>query len=91
MNFFWLIPSLNWRELNGGFKAYDDITGEILWEVRLGAPVSGYPISFAVNGKQYVAVTTGPSLLALAVGGVTPEVLEGQEPGGNTFVFALPE
>jgi alcohol dehydrogenase (cytochrome c) len=34
--------------------------GKVLFDVNLGSPVSGYPITFAANGKQYVAVSTGP-------------------------------
>ena len=49
---------------NGRFKALDDKTGKVLWEMNLGSSVSGYPISFAVDGKQYVAAITGPSLEA---------------------------
>src|SRR5207244_3419315 len=41
------------------FQAFDAKTGEILWRTRLGTAVQGYPITFAINGKQYVAVTTG--------------------------------
>ena len=48
-------------DANGRFRAFDDRTGKVLWETNLGSPVSGYPITFAVDGKQYVAVTTGPS------------------------------
>ena len=51
-------------DVAGNFNAYDDKTGEVLWETDLGSPVSGYPITFAVGGKQYVAVMTGPSLVA---------------------------
>ena len=51
-------------DVAGNFRAFDDTTGEVLWETNIGAPVSGYPVSFAVDGKQYVAVTTGPSLVA---------------------------
>lgn len=78
-------------DIAGNFRAYNDETGEILWEVNLKAPVSGYPISFSVDSKQYVAVPTGPSLLASYVGNITPEVLQGHEPGGNIYVFALGE
>jgi alcohol dehydrogenase (cytochrome c) len=73
----------------GIFRAFDDATGEVLWETNLGAPVSGYPVSFAVDGKQYVAVTTGPSLVAAATRRVTPE-LTGESAPGQVFVFALP-
>ncbi|HEY3044540.1 MAG TPA: PQQ-binding-like beta-propeller repeat protein, partial [Vicinamibacterales bacterium] len=75
-------------DANGRFKALDDRTGKVLWEVNLGSMVSGYPISFAVDGKQYVAVMTGPSLVANSTSRVTPELTQGNAP--NVFVFALP-
>jgi alcohol dehydrogenase (cytochrome c) len=76
-------------DVAGNFKAYDDATGKVLWETNLGAPVSGFPVSFAVDGKQYVAVTTGQSLVAAAARRVTPELA--QESGGaQVFVFSLP-
>ncbi|HSM04647.1 MAG TPA: PQQ-binding-like beta-propeller repeat protein [Longimicrobiales bacterium] len=46
-------------DADGRFRALDDRTGEVLWEVNLGAPVLGFPISYAVDGKQYVAVSIG--------------------------------
>ncbi len=39
----------------GRFRAYDAETGAVLWEVNLGSHVTGFPATFAVNGKQYVA------------------------------------
>jgi PQQ-dependent dehydrogenase (methanol/ethanol family) len=73
---------------NGRFKAFDDRTGKVLWEVNLGAPVSGFPVAFASGGKQYVAVTTGPSLVANSTGRMTPELQPST--AANVFVFALP-
>jgi len=71
-------------DVNGRFRAHDDETGEILWEINLGAEVVGYPISYAVDGKQYIAVNTGRGL-----GGVgTPEIRPSG--GTNLFIFALP-
>ena len=73
-------------DANGRFRAFDQETGEVLWEINLGSPVVGYPISYAVDGRQYVAVNTG------AGGGVsvrlTPELRPSS--GSNLFVFALP-
>ena len=46
-------------DVNGRFRAFDHETGEILWEINLGSSVSGYPITYAVAGRQYVAVSTG--------------------------------
>ena len=75
-------------DANGRFKAFHDRTGKTLWEVNLGSPVSGYPITFAVGGKQYVAVSTGPSLVAGGAAGLTPELRQGA--ANQMFVFALP-
>jgi len=72
---------------NGRFRALDQSTGEVLWEINLGSPVSGYPISFAVDGRQYIAVSTGSSLTALGANQLTPELRPSV--GNNLFVFAL--
>ena len=39
------------------FKAYDIETGDVLWQTRLGTSVQGYPMTFEVDGVQYVAMT----------------------------------
>ena len=75
-------------DANGRFRAFDQDTGEVLWEVNLGAPVTGYPITYSVAGRQYVAVSTGtsfatPSLNRIA--GLNPRV------SNSVFVFALPD
>ena len=75
-------------DANGRFKALDDRTGRVVWETNLGSPVSGYPIAFAVDGKQYVAVATGPSGVATSTLRVTPELKPSN--AGQVFVFALP-
>jgi len=68
---------------NGRFRAHDHETGEVLWEINLGSSVSGYPITYSVNGQQYVAVNTGAGQINL-----TPELHPSR--GTNLFVFALP-
>ncbi len=74
------------------FRAHDARTGEILWEARLGTSVQGHPLSFSVDGRQYIAVTT-------ALGGssprnvprlVAPEIRH-PDSGNALYVFALPE
>ena len=72
---------------NGRFRALDDKTGKVLWETNLGSPVSGYPITYSVGGKQYVAVTTGNSLVSSSALRLTPELKPGN--AANIFVFAL--
>ncbi|HCQ97983.1 MAG TPA: ATP-binding protein [Acidobacteria bacterium] len=74
-------------DANGRFRAFDQETGDILWEINLGSPVTGYPVSFAVDGRQYVAVATGTGAgINLRM---TPELRPSR--GNNLFVFALPE
>ncbi len=51
--------------------------------------LSGFPISFAVDGQQYVAVATGSGGTASHFMGLTPELRPSS--GNNLFVFALPE
>ena len=76
-------------DVNGRFKAWDQETGEVLWEINLGSAVTSFPISYAVDGKQYVAVGTGTASTASLFGRLTPEIRPSA--GNNLFVFALPE
>lgn len=69
----------------GRFRAMDQSTGKVLWEMNLGSAVTGYPITFSVGGHQYVAVSTGFWL----GDSFTPEILKSTQ--GNLFVFALPD
>jgi alcohol dehydrogenase (cytochrome c) len=75
-------------DANGRFRAFDQDTGKVLWEVNLGSQVTGYPISYSVDGRQYVAVSTGGSLATGGTNGLTPELRAGT--ANNLFVFALP-
>ena len=75
-------------DVNGRFRALDQETGDVLWEINLGSPVTGFPISFAVDGRQYVAVSTGSAATASGFIGLTPEIRPSA--GNNLFVFALP-
>jgi alcohol dehydrogenase (cytochrome c) len=74
---------------NGRFRAFDDTSGEVLWEINIGSEVTGYPISYAVDGRQYVAVNTGASLLSGSYAYLTPET----RPSGvaSLYVFTLPQ
>jgi alcohol dehydrogenase (cytochrome c) len=74
------------------FHAYDVRDGKSLWKQRLGTSVQGFPVTFRIDGRQYVAVTTGlgggsprriPSLLAREI--------RYPESGNALYVFALDE
>ncbi len=76
-------------DANGRFRAFDQETGTVLWEINLGSPVSGFPISYAVNGRQFIAVSTGGAATTPSFLQLTPELRPSN--GNNIFVFALPE
>jgi PQQ-dependent dehydrogenase (methanol/ethanol family) len=46
-------------EGNGDFNAFDAVTGKKLWHYNLGAGVNAPPITYMVNGQQYIAVAAG--------------------------------
>jgi alcohol dehydrogenase (cytochrome c) len=79
-------------DLDRMFRAVDVRTGRILWQTKLATSVQGFPITFAIDGRQYVAVTTG-------LGGGSPRLVpatlipEVRVPttGQALYVFALPE
>jgi alcohol dehydrogenase (cytochrome c) len=79
-------------DLDRMFKAVDVRTGRVLWQTKLATSVQGFPITFAVDGRQYVAVTTG-------LGGGSPRLVpstlapEVRVPttGQALYVFALPD
>jgi alcohol dehydrogenase (cytochrome c) len=74
-------------DTNGKFRAFDQENGKVLWEVNLGSPVTGYPITYAVNGKQYVAVSVGNSLVSTGLNRLAPELKPSN--ASALFVFAL--
>jgi alcohol dehydrogenase (cytochrome c) len=76
---------------NQMFKAVDVKTGKVLWEKQLATAVQGFPVSFSINGKQYIAVTTGRGGGSpwLVPDTVTPEIAP-PSTGYALYVFALP-
>ena len=77
-------------DVGGGFRALDAETGAVLWETSLGAQVTGHPVTYAVGGKQYVAVSTGRSNMTNALAQLTPDVSPA-ESKNKLYVFALGE
>jgi alcohol dehydrogenase (cytochrome c) len=81
---------LFWGDLNRRFRAFDADTGKILWETILGGIIQNSTITYAVNGKQYVAVLTGDGVSHTS--GPLGEVPDIKPPRGHNavYVFALP-
>ena len=77
-------------DLDRYFRAFDVETGEILWERRLGHAAHGYPITYAADGRQYVAVPTGLGVFRIVSASLSPEIYVPQN-GNAMYVFALPE
>ena len=75
-------------DVNGRFRAFDQGTGDVLWEINLGSMVTGFPITYAVDGKQYIAASTGSSLSSRDNMRLTSELRPSS--GNNLFIFALP-
>jgi glucose dehydrogenase len=77
-------------DVAGHLRAFDAATGKVLWETELGSQITGHPVTFAVNGKQFVAVSTGRSNMTSALARLTPE-LAPADSRNKLFVFALPD
>ena len=69
-------------------RFFDDETMEIKWKINMGAGFTAPPISFAVNGKQYIAIATGLSRISRGTLSKSPEVAEMRN-ATVLYVFAL--
>ena len=68
------------------FRAFDADNGDILWEQVLNSTAGGFPVSYSVDGVQYIAIAAGEGVNYRRH---TPEIR--QRGGGNTlYVFRLP-
>ncbi|NOT45073.1 MAG: PQQ-binding-like beta-propeller repeat protein [Acidobacteria bacterium] len=73
------------------FAAYDDATGRELWRTRLNDVPNSAPISYEVNGKQYVAVVVGNGgAQAATFPALVPEIRNPPDRGAALWVFELP-
>lgn len=72
------------------FKAVDPASGETLWQQRLDNSPSSYPITYRVDGKQYVAVATNSGSFH-ANGMERTAGITNPPSGASLWVFALPD
>jgi alcohol dehydrogenase (cytochrome c) len=73
-------------------KAYDAATGKVLWQVRLNDVPSSCPITYSVDGKQYLAVVVGNGGAQTATFPVlVPEIQNPPDHESAIWVFELPE
>jgi glucose dehydrogenase len=52
---------------SGNLLPYDPATGRILWHAGLGASVSNGPMTFELDGRQYLVVGAGDTLYAFTM------------------------
>ena len=71
--------------------AFDADNGSELWRFRLNDASNAAPITYMVDGRQYLAVTTGKSILVVDRRTVVPEVSLPAEPSPTLWVFELPD
>lgn len=71
----------------GQFKAYDAANGKELWSFQTGSGISGLPIAWERNGRQYITVTSGAATVYAALAG-DPE-LANMPAGSSLWTFAL--
>jgi len=70
---------------------HDAATGEVLFQTRLSSAVQGYPITYAVHDRQYIAVPVGAGS---ALFNMPQQIFPDRNPpppGNALYVFALPE
>jgi alcohol dehydrogenase (cytochrome c) len=71
------------------FHGLDAKTGQELWHMNVGSGVGAGPITYAIDGKQYVAVLAGRSESPPAfMGEVGKQIIAATPEGGTLFVFS---
>jgi alcohol dehydrogenase (cytochrome c) len=75
----------------GEFKALDDETGEELWSFQTGSGIVGQPVTWEMDGEQYVAVVSGWGGAVPLWGGEVANKIKYLNQGGMVWVFKLPK
>ena len=101
------LPSYNWGPVlatGGGllfaggtndrmFRAFDAKTGKVLWEFPTASGIAAVPVSFQVDGKQYIAVQSGwgvdPAKMQARMNLLFPGKYPELPQGGAVWVFAV--
>jgi PQQ-dependent dehydrogenase (methanol/ethanol family) len=76
--------------LHGDFRAIDAKSGNILWKRNLGSGIGAGPVTYMVDGKQYVAVVVGRTAAIPAfLGEIGKRITSAAPEGGSLFVFKV--
>jgi alcohol dehydrogenase (cytochrome c) len=61
--------------MNGKFAAYDAETLKELWSFNLGTPITAPPMTYSIDGKQYIAVVAGGAVGVRQGGLIQPSAI----------------
>ena len=73
--------------LDGTMVAYDNETLQELWSMNLGTPFNAPPMTYSVNGKQYIAILAG--IGSIAKGNLSGTEVENINTSSTLYVFSL--
>lgn len=74
-------------DTKGNFRAFSADTGKVLWTTNVGMPIMAAPVTFEVNGDQYVAIAAGYGGAYALTGAFNDD--PGPRPNGRLLVFKL--
>ena len=75
----------------GDFIALDDETGEKLWSFQTGSGIVGQPVTYEMDGEQYVTVVSGWGGAVPLWGGEVAKKVNYLNQGGTVWTFKLPK
>jgi alcohol dehydrogenase (cytochrome c) len=78
-----------WGTPEGFLKAADATTGKVVWEFQTGSGVVAPPVTYDIDGEQYVAVVSGWGGAVPLWGGDVAKKVSYLEQGGSVWVFKL--
>jgi alcohol dehydrogenase (cytochrome c) len=78
-------------QMEGVLQGYDELTGKLVWQKKTASGITAPPVSYTVDGQQYIAVEVG-------IGGVVPLFfmasvpwLKTVPPASMVYTFKLPQ
>ncbi|MBN9245256.1 MAG: PQQ-dependent methanol/ethanol family dehydrogenase [Mesorhizobium sp.] len=75
----------------GYLKAFNDKTGEVLWQFNTGSGIVSSPITWEQDGEQWLAVVSGWGGAVPLWGGEVAKLVNHINQGGSVWVFKLPK
>ena len=84
-------PTSPKAKLQGALYAANATNGKVLWKANLGVPITAAPMTYEVNGVQYVALAADSDLVVFKLGGTKVKTLKPNVPQVSTPKSNLPK